>query len=106
MTAGLPLAAVVTFAAPMKYCPSPSLLAFAKNSTRKVVLGVLFSVQEIVVPVPSTAEFSTGQFCRLFGPVSPSPASFALTPSFQKSMPSPLLAVIELPLIRLAVLAL
>src|SRR5262245_34412249 len=43
----------------------------AKNSMRKLVLGVLCSVPVMVTPTgDGTAEVSTGKFCRLFDPVS------------------------------------
>ena len=56
---------VVTLVAPRKVCPSPfpegSHTALEKNSTRKVVLAVLFKVPEIVaLPPPIDAEVMTG----------------------------------------------
>ena len=41
----------------------------------------------VAPPVVLAAEM-TGKFCKLFGPVSASPASLAVTPSVPRSMPS------------------
>ncbi len=85
----LPLASVETVVAPMKVRPSPYPLAspwpagFQKNSMRKLRLAVLLRLPAIVIcPTPSVAApVSAGKFCRRFAPVSPSPPSFAVTPS-------------------------
>ena len=54
-------------------------------------LTALFSVPVISkLPAPSVrASVSTGKFCRLLTPVSPSPVSLAVTPSSFRSMPRP-----------------
>src|SRR4029078_3186789 len=44
------------------------------------------------------AAVTTGEFWRLLGPVSPSPASFAVTPSLPRSIASPVFSKIALPL--------
>src|SRR5262245_30051814 len=64
----------------------------------KVVNGVLLSVALIVVFDGGDTEkpVMTGKFCRLFGPVSGSCASFGVTPLEARSMPRPLLEKIEL----------
>ena len=66
---------------------------FEKNWIVNWVLGVLFSVAETP---PVTAD-RTGKFCRLFAPVSPSPASLGVTPLPSRSMPSRPLEKIEFP---------
>ena len=82
----LQLPSVGTLAKPRNVRPSPLPEAwqatFEKNSTRNVVLAVLFSVPEIVTLPPAIgAAVRTGKFWKLFGPVSASQASFAVTPS-------------------------
>src|SRR3954463_6361741 len=53
----------------------------AKNWIVKVVLGVLESPPWIVVLLlKALADVRMGVFCRLFGPASPSPGSFGVTP--------------------------
>jgi hypothetical protein len=78
-------ASVVTLVDPRNVCPSPlpdgSHAAFEKNSTRKELLAVLFSVPEIMtLPPTREAEVRTGKFWKLFAPPSPSQASFRFTP--------------------------
>ena len=76
-----PFASVATSACPRYDSPSPcpdgSAVELEKNSSRNDAFGSLSSVPSIVV---STAELrasvSIGKFCRSFGPVSESPASF------------------------------
>ena len=64
----------------------------------------------VVVLPPLTAEESTGKFCRLLGPASPSAGqpdgfgSFAVRPSAARSMPSPRFG--KVPLLVLANMAL
>ncbi len=77
MKVTLPLASVVTLLVPMKVLPSSVPEGLEKNWTRKVLLGVLFSVPRTVVEVAEVlAEERMGLFCRLLGPVSESPESF------------------------------
>src|SRR5712692_2694984 len=61
-------------------------------------LAVVESIDPVtwLLPQPEEAEVNTGKFCRLFGPASPSPASFAVTPALPKSIPRPVLSWIEL----------
>lgn len=87
-----PLPSVVTIVEPMKVWPCPLLnglkSAVMKNSIRYWVLGALLSVPWMVVLLPDPlAEVSTGQFCRLFAPASPSPESLAVSTSSPRSMP-------------------
>jgi hypothetical protein len=78
--------------------PDGSHVALAKNSTRTEEFGVVFRVPWIVVlPPPETTDVITGKFWRSFAPVSPSPASLAVTPLLPRSIPSPPLEKIELP---------
>src|SRR5437016_6051393 len=61
------------------------------------VLSLDDSVPLIVIcPADTTAEVITGKFWRLFGPASASPASFGVTPSSARSIPSLTLEKIEL----------
>ena len=77
---------------------------FRKNSTWNVVLGVELSVAVTKTVGPSAfAEEMIGKFCRPFGPPSASPESLAVTPSAPRSMPSPPLSWIALPLSSLPV---
>src|SRR5437763_1941235 len=93
--AALPAASVAALAEPRNSCPSPlpvgSHPMLEKNSTWKIVLGVLLRVAAMLVATPElTAETTTGKFCELLGPESESPASFGVTPSPPRSMPGPL----------------
>ena len=63
-------------------------------SAPALALGLNMPVPPLHVPVV-TAEVSTGKFCRLFGPPSKSPKSFAVRPLFPRSIPSPALETIE-----------
>ena len=96
----LPLPSVVTLTKPRYVWPSPwpvpSWAVLLKNSMRNWLLAVLFNEPTMVTWVLDTtwAEVSTGKFCRLLAPVSPSPASLAVTPFAPRSIPSrPLLAI-------------
>ena len=104
----LPLPSVLTPVWPMNFWPSlPE--ALEKNCTRKLVLGVLFSLPVMVVPFLEVfAQVRTGKFCRVLGPVSVSSESLGVTPSKSRSMPSlvgdvPPLEKMELPARRLPV---
>ena len=72
---------------------------------RNWLLAVLLIVPTIVTWVLEaiTADVSTGKFCRLLAPVSPSPASLVVTPSFLRSIPRPVFEKIEFPRIALPV---
>src|SRR5205823_5589389 len=73
-------------------------LVFEKNSIRKGVFARLLRPPSINVPAPVfRAAERRGEFWRLFGPLSASPASFGVTPVEPKSMPNPVLLKIELP---------
>ena len=96
------LPTVVTEAIPRKVrpspCPEPSQAGTEKKSRAKVVLAGLLSVPLTRVVVPKlSAWVRTGKFCWLFGPPSPSFASFAVTPLSPRSIPSPPFWSIELP---------
>lgn len=68
--------------------PTGSQLGLEKKSSPKVVLAVLLSVPTMLVLLaPLEASVSTGKFCRLFGPESMSPASFAVTTFRSRSIP-------------------
>ena len=104
-----PLLSVLTPVWPVDFWPSlPE--ALEKNCTMKLLLGALFSFPVMVVPfLEVLAEVRTGKFCRVLGPVSPSPKSLGVTPSKPRSMPSLVgdvlpLEKMELPARRLPVL--
>ncbi len=69
--------------------PAPHGIS-AKNSTWKVVFGVLLRLPVTVAPptLSMTADAITGKFWRLFAPESRSPASFAVGPLLPRSIPS------------------
>jgi hypothetical protein len=105
-----PLASVVTGSSTsMAVWPSPlpegaSHVGLVKNSRWKLRLGVLLKVPWIVVePAKVLTKVITGKFCKLFDPVSPSPASLVVTPTGARSIPSRPLLKIELPRIELPV---
>src|SRR5579884_2142846 len=78
--------------------PDGSHKGLAKSSTVNPVSGVssrLPSTTVVPLCVSVVAEVTTGKFCRPFGPVSPSPSSFGVTPSSPRSMPSTALSWIE-----------
>ncbi len=94
-----------TLRPPRKRAPSPcvpSHAVLAKNSTRYVPAAVS-SEPPTEVEAPPVALVRTGKFCRLFGPVSPSPTSFGVTPSPFRSIPWPPLFAISFALTRLPV---
>src|ERR1051325_11519960 len=112
----LPLASVVTVVRPRNVCPSPNpeashVVALAtnsleKNSTVKVVLGVLLRFPTIVVePALEVTDVRAGKFCRLFEPVSASPGSLGIGPGIvqHRWMPRLTLPKILLPRIALPV---
>jgi hypothetical protein len=76
-------------------CPLGSQSAALKTSTTKLLFDAPSSVPETAVP-PRKAGSSTGKFCRLFAPVSTSAASFGVTPTVPRSMPSPTFPTITL----------
>src|SRR5262249_47845859 len=85
-----PVASVCTWAVPRKTSPSRkpdgSEAVFRKNSRRKDEPGELSRVPWTSrPPAVLTAEVSTGKFWRLFGPLSASPESFAVTPTVPRS---------------------
>src|SRR5262249_57358541 len=105
----LPAPSVVTWEAPRKVCPSPkpdgSSAALAKNSRRKLVLGVLLREPPMVVEPPALSTWvSTGKFWRLLGPVSASPGSLGAGWPPPREMPRLALAKMEFALSRLPVL--
>ena len=63
--------------------PDGSQAAFPKNWMVNGAFAVLFNVPS----TPPAARVSTGKFCRLFAPVSASPASFGVIPPGPISMP-------------------
>jgi hypothetical protein len=89
--ATVPAASVVTSFTPSCVSPSPFVLAsqlvLSKNVSRKLVLGALLSVPWTSVVV---AAVRSGKFWSALGPVSASDASLPVTPSFPRSIPSPL----------------
>src|SRR5262245_43188911 len=96
----VPLAAVVTLAAPRNCWPWPKPLsvhkALAKNSSRKAVFGVLGKNPAIVTLPPFVRTLvMTGKFWRWFGPSSASPASLLSGPLTPRSIPRSLLAKME-----------
>src|SRR5207253_1681098 len=101
------LLTVVTLAEPRKDWPSPlpdgSHCVLRKKSSRNCVLAVELSVPRKVVELTCVMRpVMTGKFCRLFAPVSASPASFGVMPSkgaipsTSRSIPSLLLNAMEL----------
>src|SRR5713226_8865879 len=88
---------------PPSPCPDGSQPVLAKNSTLNLPSGVLFSVPWTVTAGPQAAAVRTGEFCRLLAPVSGSPASFAVTPIGDRSMPRPALPTIAFPSISFPV---
>src|SRR5207249_590686 len=93
-----PLPLVVMLVVPMKRPPSmmagsQGLGSSWKNSSWKVVFGVLFSRPRMDmswgITSDKTAESIRGKFCSWFAPVSGSPGSFGVTPSGARSIPRP-----------------
>src|SRR5215210_814852 len=77
----LPLGSVVRPAWPITLWPSSPPEALEKNCTRKLLLGVLFSVPLMVVALREVlAEVRRGLFCKVLGPTSASRGSLAVTP--------------------------
>ena len=87
----LPDPSVLTALLPRSVLPSSVSFGLEKNSTLKVLLGVVPRVPlMVVVPVALFfEEVRTGLFCRLLGPLSVSPESLAVGPSSPRSIPRP-----------------
>ena len=85
----------VTLVAPTKTFPLAVTGAVARRRHEHldpVRAGLVLSCPSTeIVPSEANASVITGKFWRLFSPVSPSPASFAVTPLGSRSIPSPAL---------------
>src|SRR4051812_25289753 len=92
----LPEASVLSVVAPMSVCPSPwpegSGIAWLKNWTVNVVLGVLLSVPWTKVALPLGATLvRIGKFWRLLGPACGPPGELAVTPKASWTPPTRLI---------------
>ena len=106
------VAAAVSVCDPRYTWPSPKSFGapalqavLRKKSTRyEPVPALVSTVPSMSTPPPSSdiALETTGKFRRPFGPESPSPTSFAVTPSEPRSIPSPPFREIELPRISIS----